>query len=424
MASKQVESTHTSTIRCAFVKGDPYPSVWKFNRFYGTPITKVGYSGGSEEILPENYTTLDRKRTRYVKHTKTLLTVGEPVTYWQSLAYSSTGTPTKAYWNIPDDAYGLILSNGDYESYDSAQDPVVTNERNHAISRAIKFSKPHISTALSLPNFLFELKDFKKMFNIFDRRYSPRKNVENGILNYNFGIKPFLSDISKMFEGIKRIRTFWDHVKSNQGRVVNWGTGNYSVDSGVTNVAKHNGTVANGYFDRQWSYRYQSRGSVRCQSVFKYDILDTGTGTRSDVIPKELLMKSAMQAFGVLLDPSIIWNAIPFSFVLDWLIPVNKALGLMAKDCFVPGHTVYKCELHTTDVKEVSTKGQLTNDTNPGYLNESKDYWVKDGVRIYERIPAVSPGDYSYNPLYKLKIRLPSGKHFFLGAVLGSKLFL
>jgi hypothetical protein len=39
-----------------------------------------------------------------------------------------------------------------------------------------------------------------------------------------------------------------------------------------------------------------------------------------------------LDTLGVRLDPAIIWNAIPFSFVIDWIVDVSGFLGSFARD--------------------------------------------------------------------------------------------
>jgi hypothetical protein len=42
-------------------------------------------------------------------------------------------------------------------------------------------------------------------------------------------------------------------------------------------------------------------------------------------------LRALLDAFGVMWDPAIIWNAIPFSFVLDWIWDVSEWLGKWAR---------------------------------------------------------------------------------------------
>jgi hypothetical protein len=41
---------------------------------------------------------------------------------------------------------------------------------------------------------------------------------------------------------------------------------------------------------------------------------------------------SLLDTLGVRLDPAIIWNAIPFSFVIDWIVDVSSFLASFARD--------------------------------------------------------------------------------------------
>jgi hypothetical protein len=48
----------------------------------------------------------------------------------------------------------------------------------------------------------------------------------------------------------------------------------------------------------------------------------------------EEYIKTRLDAFGVRLDPSIIWNAIPYTFLIDWIADVSGFLQSFARDNF------------------------------------------------------------------------------------------
>jgi hypothetical protein len=49
-------------------------------------------------------------------------------------------------------------------------------------------------------------------------------------------------------------------------------------------------------------------------------------------VPDVSKFKASLDALGIRLDPSIIWNAIPFTFIVDWFVSVSNFLEQFARD--------------------------------------------------------------------------------------------
>lgn len=202
--------------------------------------------------------------------------------------------------------------------------------------------QPKIRQRLSLGNFLYELRDFRRMFQFWFARRGLLRNIANGILNYKFGWKPFLSDVVAMLNGLLSFHRELKKLIAELGTVV----------------------------DRHWRFRVRDAGYV-LEQVFDYDpgnplpvyqaVPDETERSwlsehgfipipyylygykRRFVLEKAQWANYAMRcsyvsptlhsvfneawafldAFGVNWDPAVIWNAIPFSFVVDWFFDVG-----------------------------------------------------------------------------------------------------
>lgn len=214
---------------------------------------------------------------------------------------------------------------------------------------------PTVNEGLSLINFLFELKDFKRMFHLWDGRlvragfgrkvlqdlskllkpgygkYSRAhtlKNLSNAWLNLNFGWRPFIADIVAMYRALtltseklakierdagKLLRRnysspFWDHEQLHE-------TANGSLNA---KQAWGTGAPTNRFCQiRHERYAvYQPR--YHATMVYTYTIPKMSELRRR--------VNSYLDAFGVKLDPVILWNAIPFSFIMDWFFDVGTLL--------------------------------------------------------------------------------------------------
>jgi hypothetical protein len=103
---------------------------------------------------------------------------------------------------------------------------------------------------------------------------------------------------------------------------------------------------------------------------------------------------------GVRLDPAIVWNAIPFSFVVDWVVDVSGFLGSFARDNYPINVVVHDfCHSYKWH-KEANTHAEYVSDTTlASYSKIPAGYPLKPGWtevysgsrRYYNRIPVSNP---------------------------------
>jgi hypothetical protein len=198
---------------------------------------------------------------------------------------------------------------------------------------------PRIKPKLSVLNSLFELKDFRRLPALLAKtkqlylsapqalRKINRKATLQQVtglsaehyLNYSFNLGPLLSELTSLRtivasvdEQIKKLLEDENKVlrahfsREIPGYVVNQ-TDTSSLDSGflLGNKSQRIVTVLE---------------PLKFHAVVEY----------SYVIPsffkKDLRSRALMDAYGLNWNPAIIWNAIPWSFVIDWVIGVNRWL--------------------------------------------------------------------------------------------------
>jgi hypothetical protein len=390
------------------------------------------YHAYTEEIEPDNRLKPTPLCTRDVVHTKTGeyiitndATVGEKPVYGAPVPSWLLYRGYCPYIGRVGQA-AVWAQNSDLNKQGKYALPDVQGKHNDAIYRAFRASVPNVDTKFSLPNFLWELKDLSTLFHVFDAKWSIKEHAENGFLNWNFGWVPFMSDMREILKAIKKVKSHWDHVCSNQGNVVTM-----KGRAGYTSEVKHsdiywpywNGDDTNSMVRCYYAPTTRVDGKVMFQTQYKYDVLDTSTGARSDV-PPALFAKSVLQALNVVADPKIVWDALPFSFVLDWFLPVGDALRTMRKDTFVPGYTIISSDMHSTVTERYITDVHMLLYSSPAVWN-TDPVNIEQRVRTYERKANVDwESIQSPSFMDKLEINLPTGKQWFLGVVLGSSIFL
>lgn len=196
--------------------------------------------------------------------------------------------------------------------------PVITDQLRKEAWTGLQ---PQLNTGLSMANFLFELRDIKhllalaKKLSSMSRVYNKLSSVSRGsmtaaelTLAYGFGIAPMLSDIKKlcslMFKTDKRIKEFIQEGKKLK-------TYHFTKDLSSTNqhVPCNLGRV-------ETLTKSTYHATLKCRYDYK--------------VPSK--WKAFMRLYGLNITPEVIWNAIPFSFVVDWFVGIGKYLSQFDDD--------------------------------------------------------------------------------------------
>jgi hypothetical protein len=217
---------------------------------------------------------------------------------------------------------------------------------------------PKVNDGVSVGNFVLELKDLRRMFDFQTvekllyvcgltsqlarkwRRWktlpqsfqnNPIQTISNDYLNWNFGWKPFVGDLFAMYKALKGLGKRLDYLERHQGRVLRRRRGIYldvpDLPGGVLwsgyqiQMWQHYGPSGNGqeydaaYIRRDNSYDYQPRYQATIDYTYTFPQGVFGETRRK--------IRGFLDSLGFKLDASIVWNAIPFSFVVDWIIDVG-----------------------------------------------------------------------------------------------------
>lgn len=212
-------------------------------------------------------------------------------------------------------------------------------------ARAYRAMQPQVNDGMSLVNFILELKDFRRMFQKWipplralrpllklpiATDYSARamaRYISNVHLNIQFGWKPFISDIIRMLDILDLVRRRLTYLERNANKVVRR---HYKADipftlPGLTSVDKWMESSVPS-FSPTLTYKFKEIREERfvyspryhATMVFRYQIPESSPFRRK--------IDAFRAALGVKLDPAILWNAIPFSFIWDWFFDVGEFL--------------------------------------------------------------------------------------------------
>jgi len=287
---------------------------------------------------------------------------------YAGLAFSSFGPLGKHNTGFPD-----LLQD---ESLGDGFVPRPTNLSVY-IDASLRAMMPHIKSELSLVNSIIELKDFKtlphtlfrlknfitRLPNEVKRRTKLRGGAKlarnsfsasvptmsealgvgaDSYLQTQFNILPLLSDIAGINTALRRTRSRINDLLVRQGKrqVKHFKllipSGQAADESGVLTYGLHDGDQFSGYVGNtstQTGAYANPANSFRCvreyipdqYAEFHAQVEFNFWFTRFQTENAQWL--GLLDALGVNLDASIIWNAIPWSFVVDWVVGVNRWLA-------------------------------------------------------------------------------------------------
>jgi hypothetical protein len=227
-------------------------------------------------------------------------------------------------------------------------------------AEALQNMLPAVSDGFSLVNFLIELKDFRKLWSSFMERKGRLSTIVTGsssyggdlgkalkkrtvsqvsgsYLNYSFAWAPFVQDIQTMWQKAwsvdQKLADIWKRASTPQTR--HFTRQVYTNDLNGSEKFVRGAPLDAGVVDPNPPYTasaaYWYRRERRLEAGV-YHATMRYTYKVPGVLGARNTIKGYMDALGVRLDPSIIWNAIPLSFLLDWVVNVGGFLRRFSVD--------------------------------------------------------------------------------------------
>jgi len=169
-----------------------------------------------------------------------------------------------------------------------------------------------------LPNFLYELRDIKGMIPKIER--SIAKTASSNFLAYNFGIAPFIGDVKKLTGLVESVNKRLNHLRKTAGKPIHLKFKRKLPDLGdlVFERELGNGAEIGAHLVYELA-GYQGEFVASATLVQNLDIPD---------VPLTQL-KALASAAGALNPTAVVWEAIPYSFVVDWFFQVGPLIDSM-----------------------------------------------------------------------------------------------
>lgn len=194
----------------------------------------------------------------------------------------------------------------------------------------------------SLAQFIGELRDLPRMFRFRCRNF---RDIGSQYLNYQFGWRPFLSDLGRFLQTADSLQSRYNFFRNNNGKPLKrTSTIRKTTESTVTNVSARPTIGATGFGgpvtqSSQPTITVTDTDHIWFEGVFQFYIPDLGYKPN---------LSQIASMFGAYPNPSVVWELVPWSWLVDWFSNVGDVMSnlsdseaapnLVAKYAYVMRH--------------------------------------------------------------------------------------
>jgi hypothetical protein len=290
---------------------------------------------------------------------------------------------------------------------------------NDLIGRGLQTILPVIKPKLSLVNSIIELKDFKSLpetlhkltqFRFFGglsplqylklhhSQRSPDTGLRAGVriasdvyLQWMFNVKPLISDVMSIRTSLQQAAKVINDLVTRSGRTVEshwtwrWREFDDSDESQFRGYAPGYPVPTN---YGSWTTR---RRVLTLPSIFHLEVKYNYNYTDYQVQFAEL--NTLLDLLGVNFNPRIIWVAIPWSFVVDWVIGVGRWLDQFKRTAMEPKINIQQCLWSIKRQRNISIS-RTFGGSDVSWLQYSRDIpclnYVETAFRRALAVPTVA----------------------------------
>jgi hypothetical protein len=336
----------------------PFLNPFTVNKVWGEPLLKSDYITPNSQGSHREWKSFEHYKLE-VQNTPSM--TGIPVDVAHDIVLGGTCMFQSPYALCPSYYGELGRPNAGLDNFWDPLEGIPTpNGLGSLIQRGLSSTLPLIKSELSLINTIVELKDVESLTktllsirkflakSLFDlnSRFTLREffhTTADGYLQAKFNILPLLSDISGVKAACRKYEKRINALVANQGRpqvkhfnvsllefkdTINETLGFVNVDAGLP----YPHSLAEAALYRTTNYQ---------PTIFHSEIEYNYNYTRYQ--QEHALVLGLLDALGVNLNPQIIWNAIPWSFVVDWVAKVGNFLSQFQMRNLEPVINIRRC---------------------------------------------------------------------------------
>lgn len=173
-------------------------------------------------------------------------------------------------------------------------------------------------TELSVPNFLLDWRQIAGLWKVWNSRRGVLANAADKNLQYQYGWRPTLGDVAALIGSIASLHDKLETWRQSLGKHIR-----HRVTCLVETESKSGSQAYLSWGHLDWS-------ATRSRSVTAH--IQFRPLPIADLTVLEKVIKGYLDILGFELNPAIIWDKIPFSFVVDWFIGIGKYLERLKLD--------------------------------------------------------------------------------------------
>lgn len=241
------------------------------------------------------------------------------------------------------------------------------------------FNKFHdqIPTSVSLANSLYELKDIKGLIPSVTKG-SLSKTAANNLLGFEFGVLPMVSDIKAIVEMSDKVEKRIKHLISVNGRTTSLSFDRELVQDEPFEFFRSIDSLGTSLGSDGILFKRQSvRTKLHIGGKLSQDLRDLADANAK--------LKGLIASGGFNHPARVVWNAIPYSFVVDWFFHVGKLMDTLMVQPFGGDYEVSDVWYSVkSDVTYIAIAHNNSEDTYP-ILGNPVIGTVH--VSVYDRLP-------------------------------------
>lgn len=280
-----------------------------------------------ERLLPKKERNVlvanNRNTSKYCRHFSTYITSNQFRNEFVDTRHICTGP---GYYDVGKIRISGILPAWNCDQLNYWFTPVWRDHRpsaselKHAVKRALSDQKLLDILDFSIANTIIEIKDIFRLKNLLDFKGSIAHNVSDKHLGISFGLLPLIGDIKALYDILFNLKT----------KIEEW---NRKAASGKVYRARHKFKWSE--HDDYPSFTQASAlslwGRTLGTGILKgtaYDVYRSNINIYYKALPVNPDQYDAIRKRLLGLDDpaTIAWNAVPFSFVVDWFINIGSII--------------------------------------------------------------------------------------------------
>lgn len=176
---------------------------------------------------------------------------------------------------------------------------------------------------VQLANFIYELKDIKRLKELLNFNMSARQKAADSLLSVEFGILPFVRDLQKILDLVLNLRdkiSKWNAMASKQ-KTMNIHRTIYSeTNTSTAEVLAFRSTL---YFNHKVTLHLSC--TTTNKAVFSAYFVPFAVDTLAQ-------LEIAVGLLGLDDPAAIAWEAMPYSFLIDWFINIGELIDNLEYD--------------------------------------------------------------------------------------------